>query len=162
MHTTMERGHSTTTDATGVEYLAFTLGAEEYAVNIQQVQEIRGYEKATHMANAPEYIKGLINLRGVIVPIVDLRIKLNIGTPSYNDTTVVIIANSNSRTIGFVVDSVTDVTLLAASDIKPVPDMGVSQVTEYVTGLGVVGERTLILADVDKLVQVDQVETIAA
>ncbi|MGH8807014.1 MAG: chemotaxis protein CheW, partial [Noviherbaspirillum sp.] len=90
------------------EFLAFTLGKEEYGIQILKVQELRGYEEPTHIANAPDFIKGVVNLRGIIVPIVDMRIKFNLGTPTYDQFTVVIILNIGGRVVGMVVDSVSD------------------------------------------------------
>ena len=100
------------------EFLAFTLGGEEYGINILRVQEIRGYEPVTRIANAPDFIKGVVNLRGTIVPIVDMRIKLGLGTPTYDQLTVVIILNIAGRVVGMVVDSVSDVTTLSAGAIE--------------------------------------------
>ena len=114
----------------GQEFLTFTLGSEEYGIDILKVQEIRGYEAVTKIANTPEFIKGVVNLRGTIVPIVDLRIKFNLGSVEYNQFTVVIILNVRSRVVGIVVDSVSD---------------------DYITGLGTVAERMLILVDIEKL-----------
>jgi purine-binding chemotaxis protein CheW len=133
------------------EALSFTLGNEEYGVNILKVQEIRGYESVTRIANAPEYIKGVVNLRGVIVPIVDMRIKFNLGTPTYDQFTVVIILNIADHVVGMVVDSVSDVITLAPNQIKPAPEMGAALNTDYLIGLGTVDERMLILVDIDKL-----------
>jgi purine-binding chemotaxis protein CheW len=133
------------------EFLAFTLGSEEYGIDILRVQEIRGYETVTRIANAPPFIKGVINLRGVIVPIVDMRIKFNLGTPTYDDFTVVIILNIGSRVIGMVVDRVSDVTTLMPGQIRPAPDMGSAFNAEYLIGLGTLDERMLILMDIDKL-----------
>jgi len=138
-------------NASSHEFLAFRLGKEEYGIDILKVQEIRGYETVTRIANAPEFIKGLINLRGIIVPIVDMRIKFNLGEPVYNDFTVVIILNIGSRVVGMVVDSVSDVTTLLAEQIKPAPEMGSALDTQYLIGLGTVDERMLILVDIDKL-----------
>ncbi|HWT71028.1 MAG TPA: chemotaxis protein CheW, partial [Oxalicibacterium sp.] len=91
-----------------LEVLAFTLGKEEYGISIQKVQELRGYETVTRIANAPDFIKGVVNLRGNIVPIIDMRIKFNLGTPTYDQMTVVVILNVANRVIGMVVDSVSD------------------------------------------------------
>ena len=147
---------NTTTSETGgiakaAEYLAFTLGQEEYGIDIQKVSEIRSYETPTRIANAPEFVKGVVNLRGIIVPIVDMRIKFNLGTPSYDQFTVVIILNISNRVVGMVVDRVSDVTTLLPEQIKPAPDMGRSINTEYVIGLGTIDERMLILVDIDQL-----------
>ncbi|WP_256077233.1 chemotaxis protein CheW [Massilia sp. YIM B04103] len=133
------------------EYLAFTLGQEEYGIDIQKVSEIRSYETPTRIANAPEFVKGVVNLRGLIVPIVDMRIKFNLGTPNYNQFTVVIILNIGSRVVGMVVDSVSDVTTLEPEQIKSAPEMGSTINTEHIVGLGTLEERMLILVDIDKL-----------
>ncbi|MFO7189279.1 MAG: chemotaxis protein CheW [Pseudomonadota bacterium] len=133
------------------EYLTFTLGPEEYGIEILKVQEIRSYEAVTRIANAPPYIKGVMNLRGTIVPIVDLRIKFNLGEPTYDQFTVVIILNLGRRTVGVVVDSVSDVIALTGEQIRPAPDFGAVVDTRYVTGLGAVGERMLILLDIEML-----------
>ncbi|WP_036168480.1 chemotaxis protein CheW [Massilia sp. 9096] len=139
------------TDASGSEYLAFTLGSEEYGIDILKVQEIRGYEAVTRIANAPEFIKGVINLRGIIIPVVDMRIKFNLGTPTYDQFTVVIILNIGGRIMGMVVDSVSDVTTLTPEQIKPAPEMGSAFNGEYLMGLGTIDERMLILIDIDRL-----------
>ena len=133
------------------EYLAFTLGQEEYGIDIQKVSEIRSYETPTRIANAPEFVKGVINLRGIIVPIVDMRIKFNLGTPSYDQFTVVIILNIGHRVVGMVVDRVSDVTTLTPEQIKPAPEIGSAMNTDHITGLGTIDERMLILIDIDKL-----------
>jgi purine-binding chemotaxis protein CheW len=138
-------------DGSGSEYLAFTLGSEEYGIDILKVQEIRGYEAVTRIANAPEFIKGVINLRGIIIPVVDMRIKFNLGTPTYDQFTVVIILNIGGRIMGMVVDSVSDVTTLQPDQIKPAPEMGSAFNSDYLMGLGTVDERMLILIDIDKL-----------
>jgi purine-binding chemotaxis protein CheW len=133
------------------EVLSFRLGGEEYAISILKVQEIRGYDAVTRIANAPEYMKGVVNLRGIIVPIVDMRIKFAVGAPTYDAFTVVIVLNIHGHTIGMVVDSVSDVVTLTPDQIKPAPDMGASVATEFLRGLGTVGERMLILLDIDML-----------
>ena len=135
----------------GGEYLSFTLGNEEYGIEILKVQEIRGYEAVTQIANAPEYIKGVVNLRGTIVPIVDMRIKFNLGKVEYNQFTVVIILNVADRVVGMVVDGVSDVLTLTAEQVKPAPDFSATFDTEYITGLGTVDTRMLILVDIEKL-----------
>ncbi|RJG04256.1 chemotaxis protein CheW [Noviherbaspirillum sedimenti] len=135
----------------GNEFLAFTLGKEEYGIDILKVQEIRGYEAVTRIANAPEFVKGVINLRGIIVPIVDMRIKFNLGEPTYDQFTVVIILNIAGRIVGMVVDSVSDVITLNAGQIKAAPEMGTAFNTDYLIGLGTLDERMLILIDIDKL-----------
>lgn len=135
----------------GSEFLAFTLAKEEYGIDILKVQEIRGYEAVTRIANAPEFVKGVVNLRGIIVPIVDMRIKFKLGEPTYDQFTVVIILNINDRVMGMVVDSVSDVITLSAEQIKPAPEMGTTFSTDYLVGLGTLDERMLILIDIEKL-----------
>jgi purine-binding chemotaxis protein CheW len=143
-------------DIAGNEFLAFTLGKEEYGIDILKVQEIRGYEAVTRIANAPEFIKGVVNLRGIIVPIVDMRIKFNLGEPTYDQFTVVIILSIGGRVMGMVVDSVSDVITLTAEQVKPAPEMGSAFDTDYLIGLGTLGERMLILIDIDKLMSSDE------
>ncbi len=133
------------------EFLSFKLGAEEYGIDILKVQEIRGYEKPTRMAGVPEFIKGVVNLRGIIVPIIDLRIKFSLTAVEYNDFTVVIILNVSGRVMGIVVDGVSDVTTLAPDQIKPAPDFCANLDTGYVIGLGTLDERMLILMDIERL-----------
>ena len=133
------------------EYLSFTLGSEEYGIDILKVQEIRGYEPPTRIANAPHFIKGVVNLRGVIVPVVDLRIKLNCEKVEYNGFTVVIVLNVHGRVVGAVVDSVSDVLELSHELIKPAPEMNTTVDTSFITGIASVGERMLILMDIAAL-----------
>ena len=142
--------------AKALEFLAFTLGQEEYGIDIQRVQELRGYDTVTRIANAPEHIKGVVNLRGTIVPIIDMRIKFNLGTPSYDQFTVVIILNIGSRVMGMVVDSVSDVITLTPEQVKPAPEMGSVLDTGYLIGLGTLDERMLILVDIDKLMSSEE------
>src|SRR3954453_5000401 len=118
------------------EYLTFRLGAEEYGIDILKVQEIRSYEAPTRIANAPAFIKGVVNLRGVIVPIVDLRLKLGCDSNDYNSFTVVIVLNVRGRVVGAVVDSVSDVLALDAQTIKPAPEMNSAVDTSFITGIG--------------------------
>ena len=134
------------------EFLTFRLGAESYGIEILKVQEIRGYESPTAIANAPAFIKGVINLRGVIVPVLDLRIKFKLPQASYDEFTVVIILNVAGRVVGVVVDSVSDVLTLAADGIRPTPEFSSATFdTRYITGLGSVDGLMLILLDIEKL-----------
>lgn len=134
------------------EYLTFRLGTEEYGIDILRVQEIRSYEQPTRIANSPAFIKGVVNLRGVIVPIVDLRIKLGCETVEYTTFTVVIVLNVHGRVIGAVVDSVSDVIRLTAGDIKPSPELNTAIDMSFITGIGSIKsgdtERMLILVDI--------------
>lgn len=135
----------------GTEFLSFKLGAEEYGLNILKVQEIRGYESVTRIANAPEFIKGVINLRGIIVPIVDMRIKFGLGEATYDQFTVVIVLNLGGRIMGMVVDGVSDVVMVTPEQIKPAPQMGTVLNTDYLIGLGTLDDRMLILVDIEQL-----------
>jgi purine-binding chemotaxis protein CheW len=141
--------------ATGGEFLTFRLGAEEYGIDILKVQEIRSYEQPTRIANAPPFIKGVVNLRGVIVPIVDLRMKLGCESAAYDSSTVTIVLNVKGRVVGAVVDSVSDVLALDKDTIKPAPEMSSAVDTSFITGIGCVknGEeqRMLILMDIEGL-----------
>ena len=161
----MQDNTATAADIAGREFLAFTLGSEEYGIDILKVQEIRGYEAVTRIANAPEFIKGVINLRGIIIPVVDMRIKFNLGAPVYDQFTVVIILNINGRVVGMVVDSVSDVTTLTPDQVKPSPEMGTAFSSDYLIGLGTIDERMLILVNIDKLMSSEEMglmETAAA
>ena len=137
------------------EFLAFKLGREEYGIDILKVQEIRGYEAPTRMANAPASILGVVNLRGVIVPIIDMRIKFGLGTPRYDQITVTIVLNIGSQVVGMVVDSVSDVIRLGNEQIRPAPQFNASMSTEHIIGIGTLkdseNQRMLILLDIDKL-----------
>lgn len=133
------------------EFLVFTLAEEEYGVDALKVQEIRGYGHITRIPNAPPFIKGVVNLRGVILPIVDMRIKFRLGEPTYDQSTVVVILNIDGRLVGIVVDSVSDVLILTSSQITQAPDCDSAIGAEYFIGLGLVDNRMLILLDIDKL-----------
>ncbi len=133
------------------QFLTFRIAAEEYGIDILKVQEIRSYEAPTRIANAPAFVKGVVNLRGVIVPIVDMRLRLGCEG-EYNTFTVVIVLNVCGRVVGIVVDSVSDVLELAADAIKPPPEVGAAIDTRFVTGLGKIGERMLILLDIEGMV----------
>lgn len=133
------------------EFLTFRLGKEEYGIEILKVQEIRRWEQPTSIANAPAFIKGVINLRGTIVPVVDMRIKFGLGEAAYDMFTVVIILNVAGRIVGMVVDAVSDVITLDGAQIRPAPDFSASFDTQYITGLGTLDNRMLILVDIEKL-----------
>ncbi len=140
-------------DDAGNEFLVFTLAAQEYGIDILKVQEIRGYDSqsVTRIANVPSFVKGVTNLRGIIVPIVDMRIKFNLENVEYNHQTVVVILNLEDRVVGIVVDGVSDVLMLQPSQVSAAPQFGTAFSTEYLTGIGTVGERMLILVDIERL-----------
>lgn len=152
VHNGKANGKQKAAEAPASEFLTFRLGQESYGIEILKVQEIRGYETPTSIANAPAFIKGVINLRGVIVPILDLRIKFNLGQVSYDDFTVAIILNIAGRVVGVVVDAVSDVLTLAAEAIRATPEFASTTFdTKYITGLGTVEEQMIILLDIEKL-----------
>jgi purine-binding chemotaxis protein CheW len=148
----MDRQPVITAESGVLEYLTFTLGNEEYAMDILKVQEIRGYDPVTRIANAPDFIKGIINLRGVIVPIIDMRVKFGLERVTYDEFTVVIIINLLGRVIGMVVDGVSDVVTLVPDQIRPAPEFGSGTQSEYITGIGTVNGQMLILTDIERLI----------
>ncbi len=133
------------------EYLTFILGGEEYAIDILKVQEIRGYDAVTTIAHAPAFIKGVINLRGTIVPIIDLRIKFGVGKPEYTPFTVVIVLNVGGRVVGIVVDAVSDVVTVRTSQMREAPEFSQAVDVRYITGLAMLDERMLIVVDIERL-----------
>ncbi len=144
----------------GNEYLTFHLYNEEYGVDILRVQEIRGWEKVTHVPNSPNYVKGVLNLRGAIVPVVDLRVRFNLPNTEYTETTVVIVlsvlSGERERIIGVVVDAISDVVNASLSDIQATPEFDSTIEIEYVQGLATSGDNMLMLVDVDKLLDVSK------
>lgn len=147
-------------DIAGHDYLVFRLGEEEYGIDILKVQEIRSCERVTRIANSPDFIAGVTNLRGVIVPIVDLRVKFCLNAASFDDNTVVIVLNFGHRVVGIIVDGVSDVLTLAADQIRPAPDFSVTLSTEYLQGLGSIDDRMLILVDIEKLLNSEEMELV--
>ncbi len=133
------------------EFLAFKLGREEYGIDILRVQEIRSYEAPTRLANAPEFIKGVINLRGVIVPIVDMRMKFKLEQVNYDSFTVVIVLNIGHQVVGMVVDGVSDVITLTPEQLRPVPEFSSTIESDHLLAIGSVDNRMLILLDIEKL-----------
>ena len=144
-------GQARSTPTTPNEFLTFTLGEEEYGVDILKVQEIRGYDTMTRIPDAPDFIKGVINLRGTIVPVVDMRIKFKLGKAEYDEFTVMIILNIANRVVGMVVDGVSDVMQLTPEQIRPAPEFGSAVNVRYITGIGALDERMLILLDIERL-----------
>lgn len=138
------------------EFLSFVLGDEHYALDIMSVKEIRGYEVVTKIANAPAFMKGVINLRGDIVPIVDLRIKFSVGEASYNEFTIVIMLNVADRIVGIVVDGVSDVIRLEDDEIRPPPEFGVAFDSRYLLGLVPIEDHMVILVNIERLISSDE------
>jgi purine-binding chemotaxis protein CheW len=137
------------------EYLSFCLGAESYGLALSCIQEIRSYQAPTHIANAPEEVCGVLNLRGTIVPVVDLRLRFQVAT-SVNSMTAIVVVNVREQAVGLVVDSVADVTPLTSDEIKPAPALGGRACTDHIIGIACVRrddvERMLILLDIEQLV----------
>jgi purine-binding chemotaxis protein CheW len=146
-------------DGADQEFLTFRLGTEEYGIEILKVKEIRSKDVITAIATAPAFIKGVINLRGTIVPIVDLRIKFQLASAQYNEFTVVIILQLASQVMGIVVDSVSDVLALKGDQIKPAPEFGTAVATQYICGIGSIEERMLILMDIEKLLSMSELQS---
>ncbi|HRC73632.1 MAG TPA: chemotaxis protein CheW [Candidatus Competibacter sp.] len=146
--------------AEGLQYLTFSLAGEEYGVDILKVQEIRGWAPVTKVPNAPAFVRGVMNLRGAIVPVIDLRLRFNLESVEYTKTTVVIVVTvqsaSGSRIIGTVVDGVSDVLNLNVADIQPAPDFGTAVHTEFISGLVTVEAGMVMLLDVDRLLSVEE------
>lgn len=156
--------HQQVIDNETAQYLTFILAGEEYGVDILRVQEIKGWDNATEIPNTPDYIKGVINLRGTIVPIVDLRTRFDLESIEYNKTTVVIVlkvmaAEGAERTMGFVVDAVSEVYNVSNEQLKPSPDFGSVVSTEFIKGLATVDEKMVILLDIDHLIDSKDIVT---
>ena len=149
--TTMTHGSAVAEAGDSRQFLTFKLAGEEYGVGILTVQEIRGWSHVTKVPHTPDWLLGVINLRGVVVPIIDLRVKFNIANAEYNETTVVIILTVATRVVGVVVDAVSDVITLGAAQIKPAPSMGNGADTRHIIGFGTLDERMRILMDVETL-----------
>lgn len=144
------------------EFLAFKLGNEEYGMDILRVQEIRSYEPPTRMANAPAYILGVVNLRGVIVPILDMRIKFNLALVNYDTFTVVIVLNIGKQVVGMVVDGVSDVITFTSAQLRPIPEFSSTIGSDHLLAIGSIQDRMLILLDIEKLMSSTEMGLISA
>jgi len=144
------------------QYLTFMLAGEEYGVDILRVQEIKGWDKATPLPNTPDYVRGVMNLRGTIVPIIDLRMRFNMERIAYGPTTVVIVlkveGEGRDRIMGIVVDAVSDVYAVPSEELRPSPDFGGNVHVEFVRGLATVDEKMVIILNIDKLLNADDLE----
>jgi purine-binding chemotaxis protein CheW len=145
--TTVTPGSTGTTH----QFLTFALGAEEYGVEILKIQEIKGFSAITPLPNAPAYVKGVLNLRGTIVPIVDLRKKFGMPEEAYTTFTVIVVVRVQGQVMGFIVDAVSDVLTVTGADIQPTPDLHGQVDTSFLTGLAKAGEKLVILLDIDKV-----------
>jgi len=139
------------------QFLSFTLGAEEYGIDILKVQEIKGYSAITHIPNAPPHVKGVMNLRGTVVPVVDLRAKFSMEPVEYNKFTVIIVVMVGEKIAGLVVDAVSDVLNVAASEVRPAPDLGARCDTRFIKGVVSVGDKLAVLLEIDKLLRDEDV-----
>jgi purine-binding chemotaxis protein CheW len=144
------------------EYLTFHLAAEEYGIDILRVRELRGWEPVTRIPNSPEYVMGVLNLRGAIVPVIDLRIRFDLPRTDYTPTTVVVVLSIRSgdgreRVMGVVVDAISDVVNASLSDIQTTPEFDSSIKIEYIMGLASAGDKMLMLVDVDKLLEISEI-----
>jgi purine-binding chemotaxis protein CheW len=151
-----------TADEAGGQFLTFTLGAEEYGIEILKVQEIKGYSTITPIPNAPAFLKGVINLRGTIVPVVDLRARFGMAEAEYGKFTVIIVVSLGRKVVGLVVDAVSDVLNVAAADLEPTPDLGVQVDTSFMTGLAKAGDRLVLLLNIERIVTQDELALTAA
>lgn len=146
----------------GLQYLTFFLAGEEYGVDILRVQEIKGWVPVTVIPNTPEYIRGVLNLRGTVVPVLDMRIRFHLEQEEYTSVTVIIVlsvkTDDGERVIGIVVDSVSDVMNVNQDDVKPTPDFGTRVNTEFITGLAAVGEQMVMLLDIDLMFTTDELD----
>lgn len=153
-------------DISSQQYLTFILAGEEYGVDILRVQEIKGWDNATEIPNTPKYVRGVINLRGTVVPVIDMRTRFDMDAIEYSKTTVVIVLkvygrDNTERTMGFVVDAVSEVYDLPVTELKDPPDFGSSVSTDFIKGMATVDEKMLILLDIDHLVDADEVSSLS-
>jgi purine-binding chemotaxis protein CheW len=163
---TKQTGQASLSGRDHLEFLAFKLGQEEYGIDILKVQEIRGYEAPTRMVNAPASVLGVLNLRGVIVPVLDLRLKFNMAYTAYDSQTVTIVLNVGNRVIGMVVDAVSDVVALQREEIKPAPEFSGALDAQHIIGIATIQQggqaRMLMLLDIEQLMSGADMGLVAA
>ena len=133
------------------QYLTFSLGQEEYGIELLKVQEIKGYSAITPIPNTPPHIKGVLNLRGTVIPIVDLRIRFSLEAIEYTKFHVIIVINVGTRVVGLLVDAVSDVLNVAAEDMRPAPDFGTQADTRFISGIASSGDKVAVLLDIELL-----------
>jgi len=156
-----QQGIRTSFSSDDQQFLTFNLAEEFYGVDILKVQEIKGYTNVTKIPNTPDYLKGVLNLRGTIVPIVDLRMKFGMGVTEPTSFTVVVVVNVRNRVMGFLVDAVSDVLDLNAKDIQPPPEMGNTVDITFVAGIGNTNDHLVTLLDIDRVLTDDEVKAVA-
>ena len=147
------------------QYLTFLLGEEYYGVNILKVQEIKGYTEVTRIPNTPPYIKGVLNLRGTIVPIVNLRMKFGMEQIAHTAITVIVVVVVRGRVMGMIVDTVSDVLTVSAKDLKTAPAFGTSVDTSFIDGIGTTNDHLVTFLDIDRVLteeEIEQVESVSA
>lgn len=157
-------GHHTSANEDERQYLTFQLGNEFYGVNILKVQEIKGYTDVTRIPNTPDYMKGVLNLRGTIVPIINLRMKFGMDQIEFTSFTVIVVVVVNERVMGMIVDSVSDVLTMGADDMKPAPELGTSVDTSFIDGIATMADQLVTLLDIDRVLtekEMEQVESVA-
>jgi len=156
----MTQAEITTDQINEGQYLSFSLGSEDYGIDILRVQEIKGWEEARELPDTPNYVKGVLDLRGLIVPIIDLRMRFKLKTIKYKPTTVIIVLSikkgDESYVIGIIVDGVSDVINVKCQDVKNAPDLGININTKYINGMVTQSDRMIVLLDVDKLFNLDE------
>ena len=160
----MNKASKQTEQNSAEQYLSFIMDSEEYAVGILSVREIRGWEKVTPIPNTPAYVKGFINLRGIVVPIIDLRQRFSLEVVEYTDTTVVIILNSNTdkdcdKLVGIIVDAVSEVYDITPDTIREAPDLGAGIDTRFISGIVDIDDKMVILTEVQTLLNKDEIFT---
>lgn len=161
----VQTGHvGASSAATGSQFLTFIVAGEEYGVDILKVQEIKGWTPVTRIPNTPPHVQGVLNLRGTIVPIIDMRMRFNMDKAEYTALTVIIVLSVHTqwgdRVIGVVVDAVSDVLDVKAEEIKPAPDFGTAVNIEFISGLAAVNEHMVMLLDIDRLLTQDELSVI--
>jgi len=146
----------------GSQYLTFTLGQEEYGVEILKVQEIKGYSTITPIPNTPPYLKGVMNLRGTIVPVVDLRRKFAMMEAEYTQFTVIIVVTVGVKVMGLIVDAVSDVLNIPTADIQATPDFGAQVDARFISGMAKAGEKLVVLLDIDKVLSGEELTAVGS
>ncbi len=142
------------------QYLTFALGEEEYGIEILKVQEIKGYSGITPIPNTPPHIRGVMNLRGTVVPVVDLRIKFGREGRDYSKFTVIVVVKVGEKIVGLVVDAVSDVLDIPSSEIRPTPDLGGRTDTRFISGMAPTNDKLVVLLDIDRLLEDEEIATI--
>lgn len=148
--------------ADGHQFLTFTLGSEEYGVEILKVQEIKGYSAITPIPNTPPYIKGVLNLRGTVIPVVDLRGKFSLKEVEYNKFTVIVVVVVRGRVMGLIVDTVSDVLNIDPGEIQATPDFGAQVDTRFISGMAKAGERLIVLLDIEKVLGGEELQALGS